>query len=285
MSSAPIDHDAPHALDQDPSRARLESVIAVPERPAPPGVLTCCAAFGWRSLLKFKHIPEQAVDIVAFPVVMTLLFTFLFGGAIAGSSEEYIQFLLPGSMVMPVLMVTMYTGTSINADMTKGIFDRVRTLPIWRPSPVVGYLLSDVLRYALASVVVLMLGFLVGFRPEGGVTGVLGAIGLLIAFSFAVSWVWTAFGLVARDERSVQGLTMLTLFPLCFLSNIIVPPHTMPAWLQAFVEVNPVTHRTTAVRSLMGGAPDTGAILLVLALAAGVTTVFGTLSTWLYNRR
>src|SRR5690606_17085447 len=190
--------------------------------------------FGWRAMLKIKHVPEQLFDVTAFPIMMTLMFTYLFGGALAGSPTEYLQFLLPGIMVTSVVMITMYTGTEVNKDIQKGVFDRFRTLPICRPSTTVGYLLGAVLRYVLAAAVILLLGLVMGFRPAGGLTGVVAGVALLLVFSFAFSWVWTMFGLLLRSDRSVMGISMLVLFPLTFLSNVYVDPSTMPGWLQAF---------------------------------------------------
>lgn len=268
-----------------PSAEALGAVLAPGERPPRPGALTVSLAFGWRAMLKIKHVPEQLFDVTAFPIIMTLMFTYLLGGALEGSTGDYLQFLLPGIMVMSVVMTTMYTGVSVNTDIEKGVFDRFRTLPIWRPAPMVGYLLGDMFRYTMASTVILLLGLVLGFRPGGGVVGVLAGVGLLVAFSFAFSWIWTMFGLLLRSEKSVMGVSMLVLFPLTFLSNILVRPETMPGWLQAFVDVNPITHLVAAVRGLMAG--DVAGSELVWVLASGITfiVVFGTLTMRLYNRK
>jgi ABC transporter DrrB family efflux protein len=163
------------------------------------------------------------------------------GRALAGSAREYLQYLLPGIMVTSVVMITMYTGLGLNADIEKGVFDRFRSLPIWRPAALVGMILGDLLRYVLAATMILGVGLVLGFRPAGGVAGVLAGIGLLVVFSFAFSWIWTMFGLLLRSEKSVMGVSMLVLFPLTFLSNVFVDPTTMPGWLQAFVDVNPIS--------------------------------------------
>jgi ABC-2 type transport system permease protein len=179
----------------------------------------------------------------------------------------------------------MYTGTEVNKDIQKGVFDRFRTLPIWRPSTMVGYLLGDVLRYVLAAAVILLLGLVMGFRPAGGLTGVVAGVALLLVFSFAFSWVWTMFGLLLRSDRSVMGISMLVLFPLTFLSNVYVDPSTMPGWLQAFVNVNPISRLVAAVRSLMGGVPAAGDVTWVLIASVVLVVVFGALTMRLYNRR
>jgi ABC-2 type transport system permease protein len=271
-----------------PAVEAIHAALGAGERPPRPSALSASATFGWRAMLKIKHVPEQLFDVTVFPIMMTLMFTYLFGGALAGSTTEYLQYLLPGIMVMSVVMTTMYTGVAVNNDIEKGVFDRFRTLPVWRPSAMVGYLLGDAFRYTMASVVILIVGLIMGYRPDGGPLGVAAGILLLVAFSFAFSWVWTMFGLLLRSEKSVMGVSMMVLFPLTFLSNIMVEPETMPGWLQAFVDVNPVTHLVAAVRSLMegglGGA-DAGEIGWVAVAGAGLIAIFGTLTMRLYNRK
>jgi ABC-2 type transport system permease protein len=263
----------------------ITAVLIAGERPGRTGPLAAAAAFGWRAVLKIKHVPEQLFDVTAFPIMMTLLFTYLFGGALAGSPGEYLQFLLPGIMVTSVLMITMYTGMGINTDIAKGVFDRFRTLPVWRPAALVGALLGDVLRYIIASVVILVVGLILGFRPQGGVMGVFASVALLIGFSFAFSWIWTMFGLLMRSEKAVMGISMVVLFPFTFLSNVFVDPQTMPGWLQAFVKINPITHLVTAVRGLMNGVWDAGALIWVLSSGGALIAIFGTLTMVLYNRK
>lgn len=286
MSTANTKPRTGSSRDADaPKPPVLPAALLAGSRPPRPGALSACVTFGWRAMLKIKHVPEQLFDVTAFPIMMTLMFTYLFGGALAGSTGEYLQFLLPGIMVMSVVMTTMYTGVSVNTDIGKGVFDRFRTLPIWRPAPMVGYLLGDAFRYTMASLVILGVGLALGFRPAGGAPGVLAGIALLVAFSFAFSWLWTMFGLLLRTEKSVMGVSMMVLFPLTFLSNILVEPRTMPGWLQAFVEVNPVTHLVAAVRGLMEGRWIVGEIVWTLGASAVLIAVFGTLTMRLYNRK
>ncbi|MFG1705022.1 ABC transporter permease [Nonomuraea sp. M3C6] len=268
-----------------PAAEVLGTVLAPRAKPARPSAWSASMTFGWRAMLKIKHVPEQLFDVTAFPLMMTLMFTYLFGGALAGSPTEYLQYLLPGIMVTSVVMITMYTGLEVNKDIEKGIFDRFRTLPIWRPSTMVGYLLGDVLRYTMASTVILLVGLVLGFRPGGGFVGVVAGILVLLGFSFAFSWVWTMFGLLMRSEKSVMGVSMLVLFPLTFLSNVYVEPETMPGWLQVFVNINPITHLVASVRSLMAGTPDVGQLTWVLVSSVLFIAVFGTLTMRLYNRK
>ncbi|MEV0899246.1 ABC transporter permease [Actinoplanes sp. NPDC049802] len=268
-----------------PAPETMAAVMARSERPPRPSAWSSSLTFGWRAMLKIKHVPEQLFDVTAFPIIMTLMFTYLFGGALAGSTGEYLQFFLPGVMVTSVVMITMYTGTGLNTDIEKGVFDRFRTLPVWRPSALVGMIFGDVLRYILAATTIVLLGLALGFRPGGGFTGVLGGIGLLVVFSFAFSWIWTMFGLLMRSEKSVMSVSMMVLFPLTFLSNVFVNPSTMPGWLQAFVTVNPITQLVAAVRSVMAGAWDWSAITWTLVASGVLVAVFGTLTMRLYNRK
>ncbi|KOV71423.1 ABC transporter [Streptomyces sp. AS58] len=268
------------------SSESLAELLVAPAGSRPrAGAAAASTAFGWRAMLKIKHLPEQLFDVTAMPIMFVLMFTYLFGGALAGSTEEYIQFLLPGILVMSIIMTTMYTGISINVDIAKGVFDRFKTLPIWRPAPMVGYLLGDMLRYTVASVVILTVGLILGFRPDGGVLGVLAGVALLLVFSFAFSWVWTMFGLLLRTEKSVMGVSMMVIFPLSFLSNVFVDPRTMPGWLQAFVNNSPVSHLCEAVRSLMAGDRPASEIAWVLGWAALLLFVFGPVTMRLYARR
>lgn len=255
-------------------------------KPPKPSAWAACVAFGWRAVLKIKHVPEQLFDVTLFPIMMTLMFTYLFGGALGGGSvTTYLQYFLPGILVSSIVMITMYTGLAINNDISKGVFDRFRTLPIWRPAPMVGYLLGDLFRYTIASIVIVVLGLIMGFRPGGGFIGVLAGVLVLLVFSFAFSWIWTAFGLLLRSEKSVMGVSMMIIMPLTFLSSVYVDPITMPGWLQAFVKVNPVTIVADAVRALMGGH-DAGMELMWIAVAsAALIAVFGTWTMRLYNRK
>ncbi|OQR60618.1 ABC transporter [Streptomyces maremycinicus] len=267
------------------SAESLTELLVSRERPPRPSALSASLTFGWRAILKIKHVPEQLFDVTAFPIMMVLMYTYLFGGALAGSPEEYIQFLLPGILVMSVVMITMYTGVSVNTDIEKGVFDRFRSLPIWRPSTMVGYLLGDALRYTIASVVMLTVGLVLGYRPDGGFAGVVAGIALLVVFSFAFSWIWTMFGLLLRTEKSVMGVSMMVIFPLTFLSNVFVDPRTMPGWLQAFVNNSPVTHLASAVRGLMAGDWPGTEIAWSLGWAALFVLVFGPVTMRLYNRK
>ncbi len=263
----------------------LRTALSVRARPPRPGALSASLTFGWRALLKIKHVPEQLFDVTAFPIMFTLMFTYLFGGALAGSTGEYLQFLLPGILVQTVVFITIYTGFTLNTDITKGVFDRFRSLPVWRPSVLVGALLGDAARYTMASTMVIVLGLILGFRPAGGIVGVLLSVALLLVFSFSLSWIWTTLGLVLRTPNSVMGVSMMVLFPLTFVSNIFVDPQTMPSWLEAIVGANPITHLVTAVRGLMYGAVAAEQIGWVLLTSGVLIAVFAPLTMYLYRNK
>ena len=263
----------------------MRAVLRTGDRPAPPSPLSAVLTFGWRAMLKIKHVPEQLMDVTITPVLFVLMFTYLFGGALAGSTSAYLQYVLPGILVMSVVFTTVYSGVALNTDLTKGVVDRFRSLPIWRPAPLLGALLGDSVRYVVAGTVILVLGVVLGYRPEGGVAGALLALGLVVVFSFGLSWVYSALGLVLRSPSAVLNGGFMVLFPLTFLSNVFVDPATLPGPLQAFVEVNPISVLATASRSLMAGDPDGTAIAVSLAVAAALTAVFLPVTTRLYRSR
>ncbi len=283
MSLTTTSTNPPAAAEPVLAQDALRSALSNRPRPPRASPVAASVTFGWRAMLKIKHVPMQLFDVTAFPIMFVLLFTYLFGGALAGSPREYLQSLLPGILVMAVTMITMYTGMALNTDIAKGIFDRFRSLPIWRPAVLVGMLLADTVRYAMASAVVVGLGVVLGFRPDGGPLGVLAAVGLQLVFSFSLSWVWTVIGLRMQTPESVMQMSMTVLFPLTFASNVFVDPSTMPGWVQAFVDVNPITHLTTASRSLMHGNLDGAAVMWVLLWSVALVAVFAPLTMRLYR--
>jgi ABC-2 type transport system permease protein len=263
----------------------LQVALASGSRPEPVNALSASLTFGWRALLKIKHVPQQLMDVTAFPIMFTLIFTYLFGGALAGSPSEYLQFFLPGILVQTVAFITMYTGVAINTDISKGVFDRFRSLPIWRPSVLVGALFGDVARYAVASIVVLVVGIILGYRPDGGIVGVVLAILLLLVFAFSLTWIWTILGLKLRTPESVMQTSITVLFPLVFATNIFVETDTMPGWLQAIVKVNPISQVVDAVRGLMQGDAQASDIGWALLSCAVIVAVFAPITMRLYNAK
>lgn len=277
--------DSTELRKQDAADERLQEAISTNSRPKRPSAVSSTLTFAIRALLRIRHVPEQMFDVTVFPIIFLLMFTYLFGGAIAGSTAEYLQFLLPGILVMTVAQITMYTGIDLNNDIRKGIFDRFRTLPIWLPSALIGALLVDVIRYSMASVIMIALGLVLGFRPEGGFIGVLGAIAMILIFSFSLSWVWTTLGLIVRSEKSLMMLSFMVMMPLTFVSNVFVDPSTLPTWLQGFVDINPISILATAVRGLMHGTATGEQIVWVLVVSLIFVVIFAPLTMYLYRNK
>jgi ABC-2 type transport system permease protein len=265
--------------------AAIRKALAATERPPRASAASAALTFGWRGMLKVKHVPEQLLDVTITPVMFVLLFTYLFGGAVAGSTSEYLDYILPGLLVMSVLFNTVYSGVSVNTDLTKGVVDRFRTLPIWRPAPLVGALLGDSVRYLVGGTVIIVLGYVLGFRAEAGLDGVVAALAFTIVFAFALSWIFTTLGLIMRSPNAVMNAGFMGIFPLTFLSNVFVEPDTLPAGLEAFVNVNPISILADVSRGFMHGGVEGTDIAIVLGVAVALTAVFLPLTTHLYRTR
>ena len=235
--------------------------------------------------VQIRDNPWELGDFSFQPIMFVLLFTYVFGGAISGSTSEYLTFALPGIIVMNMLFVTMYVGMGLNTDLTKGVFDRLRSLPLARWAPLAGRITADLVKQAWSILLLLGIGALLGFRIGTSWPQLLGAVVLLLVFALAFSWVSVLVGLVAPDPEHVQILGFTALFPLTFVSNVFVPEETMPGWLQAVVEVNPVTILADAVRGLMVEGPVAEPVLWSLLWAAGLIVVFAPLSLLTLRRR
>jgi ABC-2 type transport system permease protein len=253
-------------------------------RPPRPSALSNALTFGWRAVLKFRHVPEQLFDLIMTPLMFTLLFTFVFGGALAGSTRDYLQFFLPGILVQTVAFNAVYSGMGLSTDLGKGLFDRFRSLPIWPLSPFAGLIVGDMLRHLIAGAIILGIGLILGYRPEAGLPGVIAAFLVLLAIGFGIGWVFIVLGLLIRTPTTVMTLGFTVLFPVVFASNIMVQPETMPGWLRAFVEVNPISLMTTAMRGLMAGTSTPGQIAIALLAPAVLTATLAPVTLWLYRR-
>jgi ABC-2 type transport system permease protein len=258
--------------------------LAARARTRSPSALSAVGTLAWRAMLKIKHVPFQLFDVTITPIMFTLLFTYIFGGALGGSPHAYIQFLLPGILVQTIVFITVYTGVGLNSDIQKGLYERFRSLPMWQPAPILGALAGDVFRYSVASMLIIVLGVILGFRPAGGPLGVLLAFALVLVFAFALSWIWIIFGMKVKTPESVMTTSFVFLMPLTFASNIFVGLETMPPWLRAVVRHNPVTHLTNASRGLMHGQPVTGDVLWVLAAAAVIVLVAAPIALRMYHQ-
>ncbi|PFH82480.1 ABC transporter permease [Bacillus sp. AFS088145] len=239
----------------------------------------------YRGLLKIKRTPEQLFDVTLQPIIFTLMFTYIFGGAISGDVKSYLPVIIPGILVQTVITTSIVTGVQLREDMDKGVFDRFKSLPIARIAPLAGALLADTIRYTIATVLTFTMGYIMGYRPEGGLGYVVLAGLLVIVCSWAISWIFAFFGVIARTASSVQGISMLALFPLTFLSNAFVPVDTMPNWLQWFVKINPISHLITAVRNLTNTGTAGSDLIISLIGAAVIVAIFAPLTVKAYMRR
>ncbi|MGH4011335.1 MAG: ABC transporter permease [Pseudonocardiaceae bacterium] len=260
-------------------------MLAVRDRPRRPNALTASLTLSWRAALKLKNsATAQLFDLLMFPVIFLLIFSFLFGGAFAGSVGNYLQYFFPGVLVMAAAMLTIATGYAVSSDIAKGVFERFRTMPFWQPAALAGTMVADVGRYLVALLLTVALGLVLGFRPDAGVGGMVLAILLILVFAFAFSWIFTMIGLFVKSPDSIQSASIL-LMALVFCSNIFVSSATMPRWMQVIVDINPISHAVTAARGLVHGTATAGQIGLVLLSSAVLIAAFGPLTMYLYYRK
>ncbi|WKB35836.1 ABC transporter permease [Terrilactibacillus sp. S3-3] len=239
----------------------------------------------YRGVLKIRRTPEQLFDVTLQPIIFTLMFTYIFGGAISGNVQNYLPVIIPGILVQTVITTSIVTGVQLREDMDKGVFDRFKSLPIARIAPLAGALLADTIRYTIATVLTFTMGYIMGYRPDGGLGYVVIAGLLVIVCSWAISWIFAFFGVIARTASSVQGISMLVLFPLTFLSNAFVPVQTMPDWLQWIVKFNPISHLITAVRELTNKGTVGWDLMISLIGAAVIVAIFAPITVRAYMRR
>ncbi|HEY2947372.1 MAG TPA: ABC transporter permease [Micromonosporaceae bacterium] len=265
--------------------AASQPAPAVAPRVSPIQGVQQTATLAWRTLVQVRHNPWELGDFSFQPIMFVLLFTFVFGGAIAGDTGDYLQFALPGIVMMNAVFITMYTGLGLNTDVTKGVFDRLRSLPIARWAPLTGRITADLVKQAWSVALLLAVGYVLGFRVTTNFMGVVGMVALVLVFSLAFSWVSVLVGLLARDPEHVQLFSFTALFPVTFVSSVFVPAATMPGWLQSWVKINPVTYLSEAARGMLVGGPVAGPTLRALLWAALITAVFAPLSAWAFRRR
>ncbi|MFI7586053.1 ABC transporter permease [Spongisporangium articulatum] len=238
-----------------------------------------------RAVTKIRRTPEQLIDVTLQPILFTVVFVYLFGGAISGSTHDYLQYVLPGLLTQTLLFSSVAIGVNLNTDVEKGVFDRFRSLPIPRSAPLVGAVLGDVVRFVTSIVVMIGFGYIIGFRIETDPFQALAACLLALGFALAMSWLSVTLGLVLRNSGSVQGIGFMALFPLTFGSSMFVSADTLPGWLQAWVKINPVTHLTDAIRGLLIGGLDTSDLVSSIAWGIGLVVVFAPLAVRAYRRR
>ncbi|GAA2999610.1 ABC transporter permease [Streptosporangium longisporum] len=261
-----------------------DRVAAARRRVSPGETAGQTLMMAWRALKKMRRNPEQFFDVALQPILFTAMFAFIFGGAIAGDVQSYLPLMIPGILAQTVLTTCMATGIQLREDLEKGVFDRFKSLPIARIAPLAGPMVADLLRYTIAATLTFGMGLVMGYRPGGGAGGVLAAILLAIFTGWSLAWVFTWVGTIARSAQAVQGISMMILFPLTFLSNAFVPVETLPGWLAAFVRINPVSHLVTAARDLANRGVVSGEVVWTLLAGLIVIAVFAPLSVRSYKR-
>lgn len=239
----------------------------------------------WRALKKMRRNPEQFFDVTIQPLLFTAMFAIIFGGAISGDVQSYLPLLIPGILAQTALTACMATGVQLREDMEKGVFDRFKALPIARIAPLAGPMVADLVRYAVASTLTFASGIAMGYRPGGGVGGVIASILLVIIGSWSLAWAFTFLGTIARSAQAVQGISLMIMFPLTFLSNAFVPVETLPGWLQVFVNLNPVSHIVSAARDLANAGTVSVEVAFAFLGFAIVIAIFAPLSVWSYKRK
>jgi oleandomycin transport system permease protein len=281
---------------------QVDSAIAVegPAAPRPAGLarpglrrriglrqaLANGLTLAWRSVTQLKHSPEKLMDVTLMPVVFLVLFLYVFGGVVAGSTHAYLEVLLPGLFGQMAMFASMGLGTALCEDIHKGVFDRFRSLPIARSAPLIGAVLGDAVRFCVAMAVLTGFGSALGFRFHAGPLPVIAAYAVAYVFYLAMCWVSALIGLVAPSPETVQGLSLIWTMPLVFGSSVLLAnTSTMPGWLQAWVKVNPVSDLADTVRALATGGPLGSHVLYTLAWAAGIMIVAFPLAMRLYRRR
>ncbi|MEV4415680.1 ABC transporter permease [Catellatospora sp. NPDC049609] len=256
---------------------------AAPRRPF--ALVRHSLALAGRSLAKTRRTPEQLLDVTLQPVIFVVIFVYLLGGAVAGSQHAYLQFLLPAILVQTAMFASTAIGVNLNSDIKKGVFDRFRSLPIARSAPLIGAVLGDVIRFVVATLVLLGFGTALGFRLGNGILLGVAACLLVLVFSFCLSWTSVLIGMLVREPGAVQGISFLIMFPLTFGTNMMVPTDTLPGWLQAWVKLNPVTDVMAAARGLMLGGPVAVPVTHTLLWSLGLLVVFAPLAVRAYRRR
>ncbi|PSL00552.1 oleandomycin transport system permease protein [Murinocardiopsis flavida] len=257
---------------------------AVRRRPA--GLLRHSLILAGRSLAKSARNPGALVNGVLTPAIFLMLFVYLFGGSVAGSTGEYLDYLFPGIVVMGAgLSGMLSSGLSINIDIKKGVFDRFRSLPIGRSAPLLGSILADTVRYVVAIGLLFGIGFLMGFRVQTDAAAAVAAVALVLGFGFCLSWVTVFLGVLVKDENAVMGFAFIAFIPLMLGSSLAAPVGTLPGWLQAWAGNNPVSHAMDASRALLTGTPAGDSIAQTLIWSAAILAVFCPLAVAAYSRK
>lgn len=273
----------PAAQHRGPDRSET-SERRLPGRVGPIEAVRQSLSLAWRTLVQIRHNPFELIDFSVQPVMFVLLFTYVFGGAIAGSTHEYLMFALPGIIVQNAMFTTMNTGVGLSTDLEKGFSDRLRSLPIARFAPLAGRIVADVVKQVWAMAMLLIVGMMLGFRIGTDPLSTLAAFVVVLTSTLAVSWVMVLVGIVAARPEKVQIFGFIVLFPLTFTSNAFVRTQSMPGPLQAWAKVNPVTLLADATRGLLVSGPVAWPVTASLLYALGFTVVFAPLAVRAFRR-
>ncbi|MCQ4044834.1 ABC transporter permease [Streptantibioticus rubrisoli] len=261
------------------------SAVAYEGRIGPRANLRHIGALARRNLLQIKQDPESMFDVLLMPVVFTLLFVYVFGGAVSGNQHAYVNYVIPGMMAMIGMNIAMGVGTGINTDFKTGVMDRFRTMPIARSSVLIAKIVVEIGRMLVATAILLVMGFALGLSIDTSALNLLAAVGLALVFGASLMWIFILLGLVMKSTQAIQGVAMLVLMPLQFGSSIFAKPTTMPGWLQAFTKVNPLSALADANRGLFNGGPVAHSALITVAWAVGITVVTAPLAVAKFRGR
>ena len=273
-------------LEQTTPITQAPPPVSAPEqgtRPFP--LLRHSLVLAGRAVRKIRRTPEQFIDVTLQPIIFVILFVYVFGGAISGSTHDYLQYVLPAIMVQTVLFSSLSIGVNLNTDIKKGVFDRFRSLPIGRSAPLIGAVSAEVVRFSTSVIVLMGFGYALGFRVGTDPLSALAGCLLAIAFALCMSWVAVFLGTWLRESGAVQGIGFLVMFPLTFGSNMFVPTSSLPGWLQGWVKINPVTHLTDAIRGLLVGGPVAAPVGWSVLTGAVILAIFAPLAVATYRRK
>jgi oleandomycin transport system permease protein len=279
MSTATL---TPHT-PQTPRTSVVPKATEAARKPFP--LVRHSLALAKRSLIKTQRTPEALIDVTLQPAIFLLIFVYIFGGAVAGSTSDYLKFLLPGILAQTIATGAIAIGVNLNTDLEKGIFDRFRSLPVPRVAPLLGAVLGDVVRYVTVIVSTMTVGFAMGFGFEGSLAAALAGCLLAILFALCLSWVSVFVGMKVRTSGAVQGIMFMIIMPLSFASTTFVASSTLPGWMQGFVAVNPLTHRVESTRALFLGLPVGTHVWWTLAWCVGLVAVFMPLALRAYRKK
>ena len=269
----------------DTPRAKGPALSVVTPNRRPFRLVRHSLALMKRSLIKTWRTPEALIDVTLQPALFLVIFVYIFGGAVAGSTHDYLQFLLPGILAQTIATGCISIGVNLNSDIGKGVFDRFRSLPIPRSAPLLGAVLGDVVRYVIVTVSTVAIGYVLGFRIESGPLQAIAGCLLAVLFALCLSWLPVYISMKVRTPGAVQGVMFALIMPLSFASNVFVSATTLPGWMQGFVKVNPITHLVAAVRGLFNGTPVGSHVWWTLLWCAGFVVVFMPLALRAYRKK